>query len=94
MRMSDYYLNATEMCAAVGLSNAQRRAYFSRIRRHVEVHAVFEGSWVSWVPFQDGVFLSEVLNLFEHMKALLSQGPIGLPREENYLLRRHRTKLR
>jgi hypothetical protein len=82
MRMSDYCLSATDICAAAGISKSERDKYIRLLRKR--------GNWAAgrklWVPFQDGVFLSHAVNLLDDMKALLSHAPISLREEENYLL--------
>ncbi|KAB5536161.1 hypothetical protein GE09DRAFT_1141598 [Coniochaeta sp. 2T2.1] len=81
MRMSDYYLNATEICAAAGLSKSERARY----RRLLQKRGVLDRE-SSWVPFQDGVFLSEAVNLIDDLKPLFTHAPIDLPEQGNYLL--------
>jgi hypothetical protein len=83
MRTSDCFLNATEICAAAGLSKHARDKYLGKIKSR---GVLSKGNRSSWVSFPDGVFLSEVVNLFDDMKALLSHASISLPEEENYLL--------
>lgn len=91
MRTSDYSLNATEMFAAAGLDSSKRQAYMNRFKRH---GVLTQYQRKSWVPFNDGVFLCQVLGLESDLQQLFSCAPlVGPPKEENYLLQKERRQL-
>jgi hypothetical protein len=84
MRISDYKLNASEICNAAGLNKSERRKYL-RILKSRDIVTVEKRHF--WVPFQDGVFLCQVLKLAKELNALFSKAPINIPlEEENYFL--------
>lgn len=88
MRMKDFYLNATQICAAANLDRPGREKYIYRLKKRgvISVVARQKAGAGSWVPFPDGVFLCQELKLAEDLKTLFSRAPIELPAEEdNYL---------
>lgn len=87
MRMSDYCLNATDICAAAGLNKQARDMYFDRLKSR---GVLFTEGRRWWVQFQDGVFLSGAVNLLDEMKPLLSHARVSLPTQGNYLLQERR----
>lgn len=92
MRTLDYKMNATGICSAAGLKKAMRDDYLKTFKRRGLVTPIkFRGQKQSWVPFQDGVFLCQALNLFDELIELFLQAPINVPsEEENYLLTEQR----
>ncbi|KFY94134.1 hypothetical protein V500_03404 [Pseudogymnoascus sp. VKM F-4518 (FW-2643)] len=84
MRMEDFYLNATQICAAANLDKPRREKYISRLKKRGVVSVVARQNWV---PFPDGVFLGQALKLAKDLKTLFSHAPIKVPAEvDNYLL--------
>ncbi|KJZ71157.1 hypothetical protein HIM_09456 [Hirsutella minnesotensis 3608] len=85
MRIDDFRLNASQICTAAGLSEWNRRKYLDKIRAHSNVDIV-RGRAI-WVPFRDGVFLCQYLQLDSIADALFSQAPLPIPtKDENYFL--------
>ncbi|KAG9230392.1 kinase-like domain-containing protein [Amylocarpus encephaloides] len=84
MRLSDYKLNASEICNVVGLNESSRHKYL-RILKRRDIVTVEKKH--CWVLFQDGVFLSQALNLAKELNTLFSKAPINIPLEGgNYFL--------
>ena len=95
MRTSDYRLNATQICNAAGLHRNRLRPYLENLKSHCNVTITKDKGLPkqSWVPFTDGVYLSQALSLFDELKPLFSQASFDVPgKEENYLLRDQCTK--
>jgi hypothetical protein len=89
MRRKDFYLNATQICAAAGLDKPSRDKYLRRLKKRCRVDVVGKRNFntSSWVPFPDGVFLCQVLKLTQEMQTVFFEAPIEVPsEEENYLL--------
>jgi hypothetical protein len=89
MCIPDYKLNASEICNAAGLGKIGRCKYMDILKRRsiVTQTAARGAAKHSWVPFQDGVFLCQVLKLTKEMEGLFAEAPITIPdRAENYFL--------
>lgn len=89
MRTTDYRLNATQICNVAGLDRVHRLNYMKILRTHCDVTIIrVQGeSQHSWVPFKDGVFLCQALELCDELKLLFLQASANIPREEeNYFL--------
>lgn len=96
MRTSDYKMSATGICNAAGSEKAVRGNYMRTFRlRSLLTQIKFKGQKQSWIPFEDGVFLCQAVNLFDELKELFLQAPITVPeKKENYLLEEPKEQVR
>ena len=89
MRVKDYKIDAIQIFQAVGLPKSLRDTYFDTMRRHCAVDRVEPRRELihAWIPFRDGVFLSQYLGIFKEMEPLFAQAAKTYPpAEENYFL--------
>lgn len=86
MRTSDYRLNAFQILSAAGTDKTKRDLYLRRLKRREAIERTTEKG-EAWVPFQDGVFLCQAVDLQSELGPLLSYARLALPeRGENYFL--------
>ncbi|KAL9013439.1 MAG: hypothetical protein Q9173_001866 [Seirophora scorigena] len=93
MRKTDYKLDAAQICKVAELHKGHRRNYMDLLKSHCHVAQVKAktGRDHAWIPFKDGVFLCQALNLYGELRPLLSLASADIPREEeNYFLNRRR----
>jgi serine/threonine protein kinase len=72
MRSSDYWLSATALMGLAGSTEAQKARIRKQLTKHTTVEVLGNGPRRQmWVPFTDGQFLCEHLNLVEKVSPLL-----------------------
>ncbi|GAP92494.1 putative protein kinase [Rosellinia necatrix] len=87
MRLSDHYVNISEVMTAARLSKSDRDKHVRKLRNRT---VVSKQSGLLWAPFEDSIFLCRELQLEEDMKELLAYGPEAPSNEEINLPRKRR----
>ena len=82
LRLSDLYLNGTQICQAARLDKSKRGKYKKELKKRCITQKVRNSLWV---PFKHGVFLAQALNLDGQLGNLFA-GKVLPKRQDNYLL--------
>jgi hypothetical protein len=87
MRILDFELNASQILTAANLKEDARHTWRQKFEKRGMKSQARNGRLEFWVPFPDGVFLSQAVGLENDLIPLLSYPSLPLPpRSKNYLL--------
>ena len=87
LRKSDCWLNATEVLKMAGKTANDRNHTLRILKKHTSIQVVGR-PLQSWIPYQDGYFLCEFLQLTDTLRPLLEYGKkqgMNLNDQTNYL---------
>ena len=91
MRASDFHLNANQILSAGTSHRTKRTRLLAKLKSRGVESKHLEHDDDTWVPFTDGVFLCQAVELEKDLKPLLSHPSLSYPnRDENYLLSREK----
>lgn len=84
MRMTNYNLNATQICNAAKLNKKDRLNYMKIFRTHcdITINRIQKESQHFWISFKDDVFLCQALKLFDELKQMILQTSMNISTEE------------
>src|SRR5437773_390542 len=72
MRKLDYYINVSQLGGLADIIRDERERMVRLLRKHTKVEAQHLGGRCSWIPYPDGRYLCQHLQLEDKLLPLLS----------------------